>query len=720
MLSGADGTMNAECDRSLMVGSDSRFDYHRGVISAPWNPGYVAFGYHSGNNCEGGHRHVFAPTPTTILDAVGQDFFVSPGLPLDSGLAQRQLQSAAVLYGVHDHGEMHDAPLFESLYPLIFRLLLHLHSLVIPFCHSFAAITLGSLTRLLFFGCSLRGGQRNFDPLLRSARTLCRGASFAFLITAYLMPVVHGAPTGSGTAHDALSANLVDPILEEYFAHLADERTRCVEHNAAMTASPDFERPPPEPGEQDFVPDVNEVVRECCVALRIMMFQRSDYFINMWVCNDTTPEEVRTRVRVALARESGLFSVCEAAPQLPDDVITMVVTPSWWTRVEKVGIVFDQTAVGGEAFVAAVPCSCTLTDVFVAFGSPPPDGMVFFLQNSSVPLPRQGRFPVPAGSLIRLRNAATQRVEVPFLAEALSDLYWARDLNVRGFPAVGVPDGLSLIIAPEAAQIIRVQHELTVPLLHRQACGAMEVDAEQFSMTLGRRHMTNFSYNGSPLERLIALVPKDWLHTNPGQTGVFLDAREIGEPISFHVFSTNAIKAMDVAEALELQLPHDISLRITGTDAPANEEGTFRITTGDILVVHAVDDGGAVCSEEATSTTTSESLFCTPWARPFYITAAIYTRQRSTHYLRVSVLPEDDAASLVAEIDDSYYEHDHFRFLRVVCPQPSSGYVSVITDTHWTQLAGLIPVLIDMTVVLGHRFATFIKSAFCLEDLACS
>ena len=657
----------------------------------------------------------FTLTLYANLDSARFGTLVSLRLPLDLGLVQRQIWLAVdVVNDYHGHDALVDTSQKETGWLL--QLFIGLQNLVIPFCRSFAAMILGALLRLLFYGMCLRGGQRNFDPMLRTARGVCRGASFAFLVTAFMLPVGMGVRTGLTDGGLPGCPNLVDPVLEAQFVALSDESARRVEHNAAIAPVPEYERAPPGPGGDGGVMAQDEVVRECRVAIRILMFQQMDKYATMWVSNDSTTEEIKDRVRRSMIQDQTAFTVCEAAPQLPDDVITVMVVPSWWSRMNKVGIIFDQIELGGEAFVAAVPAYCSLTDVYVAFGSPPPEGMGFYLQNAPVALPRRGRFHVAAGSVLRLRTTALQRIEVPYLADALLDLYWARDLNLHGLPAVDPPDDKALVIATEAARILDVSHEPTVPQLHRYACNALEIDPEQTAITLGRARVNNFTYNGATFDQLVALVPKDWLETTPRQIGVFLDARDFGEPISFHVFNTNKVHANDVVEALELTLPPGIAVKVSGTAGQPDADGRSLIVAGDVIVVWAeASDSDGPTEEDAS--TSSSSPTPDPWTRPFYVTAAIYARQRSVHFLRVSVIPEDDGDSLAAEIDETYYQGDHFRMLCPVQPQPNSGFVSVIAEMTWTNMQGLLPILIDLTAVGGRRFASFLGMEFSLDEL---
>ena len=164
---------------------------------------------------------------------------------------------------------------------------------VVPFYLSLLAMSSASLLRLLFFGLHLRGGQHNVDPLLRGARGMCKGASFAFLFTAWLLPVVHGAPGcglrqgGSGLTGE----NLVDTALEAWYADIAADRMRTLEHNSAVAEPPVFACDPPPFVE---IPEEGAAQR---VAIRIMVFQQIDYYILRRASNRRLPQPERLAKR---------------------------------------------------------------------------------------------------------------------------------------------------------------------------------------------------------------------------------------------------------------------------------------------------------------------------------------------------------------------------------------------------------------------------------------
>ena len=586
-----------------------------------------------------------------------------------------------------------------------------------PACISFGAMMLASTLRLLFFGVKLKGGDRNFDPAIRAARFVCRGASFAFLITAWQLSgagAVNVVP--SVAARDGVTFNLVDTVLEEQMASMADERTRRVEHNSTMADPPNFTRPPPEPGEAQPM----EVPTEMLTAIKVLTFQRADQYIAMWVSNDTTAADAELRVSTDLYRNSLAVRIHPADPQLPDDVITMCVTPTWWEAANRVGVIFEHAANGGEPFLGVVPAVCCLTDVFVAYGASPPDGMDFFLKNATEPLLRQGNFRVTAAATIRLRPAGLQRIALPKLEEALSDLYWARDVRHAGIPTSGAEENYVLAIAPEGAKVLDVSAQPTVPQLQQILCDVFDRAPDLNMMVFSCHGVDDVSYSGVPYSRIVALMPHAWLQSASRRTGVFLDARELGEAVAFHVFSSDAVSLEDIAATLETAVPDGIELQVTGTDGPFDDGNRFRISQGSVLTVWVRNAEGSSTEEIPLSTEDSgeEADDRNPWRRPFYLPVKVFRFQSRTHHLRLSILPEDDVVSVIDELEATVLEGDNLRALCPARPQPGIPYITVLQESVWTRMLMLQPILIDLTCVSGHCFMEFFEREFCLDDVA--
>ena len=333
---------------------------------------------------------------------------------------------------------------------------------------------------------------------------------------------------------------------------------------------------------------------------------RASSFKTMWMDGGTTIEDVKRRVRAALVRNTDEFEVLEANPQLSDDVLTVCVFPTWWRSTGRVPIFFAHHDVDGLPFMGVVPAECSLGDLYDTFGSVPPSYMRLYQQNESDPFPRDGKRIVSAGTLFILREVRQQRVELPDITEALEDLYWARDLDANGVPEPLPADSKYLAIAPDSATVIETSEELTVVQLHSFACEVLNLGLHATTIIMCRQPMVNMSFAGKPFSRAIALVPTDWLQEAPRRTGVFIDARDLGESITFHVCASNTVTLDEVISLLDFAVPEHMIVRISGTDGPYDDAGRHRISPGSLLTLWAVDRDEAECAEEELLPTSSE------------------------------------------------------------------------------------------------------------------
>ena len=106
-----------------------------------------------------------------------------------------------------------------------------------------------------------------------------------------------------------------------------------------------------------------------------------------------------------------------------------------------------------------------------------------------------------------------------------------------------------------------------------------------------------------------------------------------------------------------------------------------------------------------------------PWRRPFYLLAVVYSYQTRTVNVRISILPEDTAETVATELEETVFEGDEFHFLCAVQPQPLGRHIAMVTESTWTRLSGLVPVLIDPSFVGGVPFQIFVKRELRLSDI---
>ena len=579
------------------------------------------------------------------------------------------------------------------------------------FCLSFFAMTLGALLRLLLFGVCLKGGARNADPLLRTSRSLCRGCNFAFLVEAWLLPVCSAGPPGTH-----LGPNLVDEVLENQLASFSDYQRFRVEScgHHSVTGSPRRAPLLPDPVDVVNVDDAFEEPDEQRIAIRVLTYQQEDHYMTMWLSPDSTADDMVRRVTAAMTGTPGEFAVHPADPQLADDVVTFSAVPAWWRFSGRTDVIFDQLEIGGNPFLALLPAEPTLADVYEAFGKIPPEGMRFYLQNEVEPIPRHGAFRITAGAVIKLRG------EGPTLTEALEDLYWIRDLEQHGVPMAPSATNRLLVITPEESTVLQRDPEWTPLQVLHASCEAFGLTPSLNFLILCRMEIPSIAFNGEPFDNMVAIMPKSWMQRFPRCTAVFIDARELGEGIDCHIFDSNLVHPSEVIGLLECHIPEGVLVRVSGTDGAVDDGGKHRIQNDSILTLWTElrEDS---CSSSAAALTgaesSSEDTARDPWARPFYLIAAVHTLQTSTHYLRISIIPEDDEGPVAEELELTLFEHDQWHFLVMVRPQPCTPYIAAITESTWTRMMGLQPIMVDMTPVNGRCFAEFCEQEFRLDDV---
>ena len=148
------------------------------------------------------------------------------------------------------------------------------------------------------------------------------------------------------------------------------------------------------------------------------------------------------------------------------------------------------------------------------------------------------------GTLLRLREEVQQRVELPSTEEALQDVYWARDIARIGMPIPDPAGSKVLVIAPDASVVLDPPDDLTAVQQHAFACEALDLSLNGTVLIHCHQELCNMSFMGISYSKMVALFPKDWITSGPRKTGVFLDARDLGESVTFHVTAQTWLQSL--------------------------------------------------------------------------------------------------------------------------------------------------------------------------------
>ena len=346
--------------------------------------------------------------------------------------------------------------------------------------------------------------------------------------------------------------------------------------------------------------------------------------------------------------------------------------------------------------------------------------MRFFLQNAAVPLPREGTFEVRPGFVFKLRTVGLQRIEVPTFEEAIRDPYWARDLEVQGLPQPADSAGKLLVFAPTDCRIFDFKCGPTIPQLHQVVCDVFDLDSDGNMLIFARRAVVNTAYCGEPIDRMAAVVPKDWVQARSQYTGVFIDARELGQGLFFHAFGTRSVRTKEILALIDVNIPADLIVKIAGTDgSEGDDDDVHCIAQGSILTLWtAAGDSSESASESMTEATVEDSEPRNVWRRPFDLAASIFSFQCQTQFLKISIIPEDDAESVIEELNFMYHDEHPRHTLCPVRPQPCLPYIAVLTECTWTQAQALCAIMVDAMPVGGRCFQIFCGRDFCRQDIA--
>ena len=124
--------------------------------------------------------------------------------------------------------------------------------------------------------------------------------------------------------------------------------------NSAEAPPPNLEVPRPELLEiEEFEDFLEKDTRQQRVAVRILLYQRADRYISLWVDENTSVDDVRLRVAATALNTNDKFIVLEATPKLPDDVISVAVFPAWWRVAERSCVSFNHRAAAGAPFLSS-------------------------------------------------------------------------------------------------------------------------------------------------------------------------------------------------------------------------------------------------------------------------------------------------------------------------------------------------------------------------------
>ena len=467
---------------------------------------------------------------------------------------------------------------------------------------SFLAMVLAAQIRLLLFGLRLKGGAYNADPILRSCRATTRGAHFCFLLFAVVARPCAGIPnqwpSQPVTAEAATALRRI--TLFHLDQQLEQDHSQCplwVERSIGEVAPPVLEQNVldvlPEPPDDEEVPWRR-------MAVRVFMFDKVDKYISVWLQEGFVEQDALQLIASALVLDLSELSIYAVRPQLPGDTLDVAVVPTWWKEGHFRFFILDGTEANRPAYMCTVPATCDFAALQAAAGPHLVDGLDVFLGNSTQPLCDAVTFDIQDADLLRVRYSGRPRVVLPTMEEALSDLYWARDVVAQGLPRAPDADGRILVIRQQSRYVHHADPAALFRELHQRLARAARSNTTDLALILPRGDFELPAYRGTPLEYIVALQPRDAHPDTASWTGVFVDPRDLGLHFDFLYFASDDLAPTDVTSALGFDVLPDYEAYINGYDGRLPGGGKYRCLIGGCLTVW-LDRPGLVSDEDTDS-----------------------------------------------------------------------------------------------------------------------
>ena len=607
---------------------------------------------------------------------------------------------------------------------------------------SWFGLLFAALLRLLCFGMQLKGGERNWDPIVRGGRAVLRGGPMSILIFAAMICSTAGMPNFPDSA----------PINNEHYHFLRElmlfDRDMQITasmhpavrpvHNASEAAAP------PEPDNFPFSPTTSDDAESGGsdpwkrMAVRVFMYGRTDFYTSVWIRESSSELAVISAIADGLLLDPDQLRVTVVRPQTPSDTVDVAVTPTWWQEGGITFFILEGSEVSRPTYMCTLPAAPTYADLRAAVGPHLVSGISLYWRNERVPINPDAELQIQSGDLLRLRFDGRVRVHLPDIVEALQDVYWARDLDRLGLPENPSPKGRLLVLYKDYRYILRVDENITKDELHAKLARQIRSTTDAERLLLPQGEFEQPAHRGIPLTTVAALCPHASFSTGQ-HTAVFIDARDLGQPIHFQLHESADLTASDFVAGMDFCPPPGFSVHADGSVEPIAGTGSFSCSTGCCFAIwcdrdnardHPVRgpsilpampgdstylDDNVASSEDSGSvrarSRTPRRLAIAPtsqssgWARagrdedaahlPVQFHAVVYRLQRPPFYRLVHGRHPFTLTSLEAMVHDALFNGDQDWELIPLRPQQDGIAFQFLVTSSWCFDTGLFPCLID-------------------------
>ena len=476
------------------------------------------------------------------------------------------------------------------------RRLLEVGELLLGAALSCIAVMAASLLRLLACAIGLKGGRCNVDPAIRGVRAVTFGAPLGFWKVFMVSAAIVVCPA-LASGNDRILHPTPEQI-DDQIGHIEARVEGAMQHLDLFTRrwlgdedNPPQQLRPPPVAPDDVVVDVEEIL----VPVRILRFQRTEQFTAVWAAPGSSPEQLIARAtEETLSEGDRHYHLLEVYPQPDDEVVSLIMAPRWWRRSALVPIAIDPTEFAKPIYTTNVPRTAYYGDVCQATSPMNPrfvDGLSIAVEHNREPMSNTDVAFMTEGTLVRVIHSARFPDPLVDLEVAMGNLDWVHDVQAHGLPRARRPEGRLLVTLSDHDVIIHVAYPPSDHALQDRLATLLRVSVREMEVIWPQHEIADVEHKRRPVMGVVsALKLSDWVDRDR-DCAVFIDARDLARPVSFHVFRSRWIPVEQLFRAINFQLPADIVVYIKGHEYFDADHDAYVFTHGAVVTLWCATPG---------------------------------------------------------------------------------------------------------------------------------
>ena len=213
------------------------------------------------------------------------------------------------------------------------------------------------------------------------------------------------------------------------------------------------------------------------------------------------------------------------------------------------------------------------------------DGTAIAVENARYPL-EPGDLVMPTeGALVRLVHREAYVSPVVDLDAAMANLDWVFDIPSFGLPRPQRPEGQLLIACSDYNVLMNVAYPLHYPSVRRQMAIRLRALEDELEMIFPQTAIEEIAYKGKPASDMIAVLRHtDW-GDRDNNCGIFIDARDLASPLSFHIFASRRIHLQELLDAVGFYETDGLTVSVQGYEYVEDDDAIFLFTTGAVAII---------------------------------------------------------------------------------------------------------------------------------------